>query len=123
LIIEDNVDAAESMRVLLSLRGHQVALAYSGDEGLTAARTFRPEVVLCDIGLPGEMDGYAVAQAFRQDALLGSAYLIAATGYGQAEDQSRAREAGFDAHLTKPIDLPALEELLGRLGGKGRESA
>jgi signal transduction histidine kinase len=118
LIIEDNVDAAESMRILLTLGGHQVALAYNGTTGLETARAFGPDVVLCDIGLPGDLDGYAVARVFREDAALSSAYLIAATGYGQAEDQSRAREAGFDAHLTKPIDLPMLEELLGAAGEK-----
>jgi signal transduction histidine kinase/DNA-binding response OmpR family regulator len=114
LIIEDNVDAAESMRVLLTLVGHQVAVAFTGDAGLGKAREFLPDVVLCDIGLPDGMDGYAVARALRQDPALASAYLIAATGYGQAEDQRLAREAGFDAHLTKPVDFPALQELLAK---------
>jgi CheY-like chemotaxis protein len=71
----------------------------------------RPEVVLCDIGLPG-MDGYEVARAFRGDPELRSAYLIALTGYGQEEDQRQAREAGFDVHMTKPVDPDALRRIL-----------
>jgi CheY-like chemotaxis protein len=76
------------------------------------AREFRPEVVLCDLGLPGGMDGYAVARAMRKDPDLSAALLIATTGYGQAEDQRRCREAGFDAHLTKPVDFGELQRLL-----------
>jgi CheY-like chemotaxis protein len=71
-------------------------------------------VVLCDIGLPGGMDGYAVARALRQDPMLASTLLIAATGYGQEEDQRRCQEAGFDAHLTKPVDFTELQRLLQR---------
>jgi signal transduction histidine kinase/DNA-binding response OmpR family regulator len=112
LVIEDNPDSAESMRLLLTLSGHQVEVAPTGVAGMERAREFRPEVVLCDIGLPGGMDGYAVARAMRQDPELAPAFLIASTGYGQAEDQRRCREAGFDAHLTKPVDLPELQRLL-----------
>ena len=112
LIIEDNVDAAESMALLLQLKGHEVAVAHSGQEGLDKARQLRPHVVLCDIGLPGALDGYAVARAFRDDPTLHSARLIALTGYGQEEDQRRAREAGFDLHLTKPADPEILQRLL-----------
>jgi CheY-like chemotaxis protein len=117
LIIEDNVDAAESLSLLLELIGHQAAVAYDGAEGVEKARGFHPEVVLCDIGLPGRLDGYAVARCFRADPELRSAFLIALTGYGQEEDRRRALEAGFDTHLTKPADLDALRRLLsGRLG-------
>jgi two-component system CheB/CheR fusion protein len=112
LLIEDNVDAAESMALLLQLNGHEVVLAHSGQEGLEKARGFRPHVVLCDIGLPGALDGYAVARALRGDPDLHSARLIALTGYGQEEDQRRAREAGFDLHLTKPADPEILQRLL-----------
>ena len=112
LIIEDHPDAAESMKILLGLVGHTVAVAYTGEAGVLKAREFCPNVIMCDIGLPGGMDGYAVARALRQAPDLASICLIATTGYGQAEDQRRAREAGFDAHLTKPVDFETLQQLL-----------
>jgi CheY-like chemotaxis protein len=114
LIIEDHADVAESMKVLLSMVGHQVAVAATGAAGLGKAREFCPNVVMCDIGLPGGMDGYAVARALRREPALEATYLIAATGYGQVEDQRRAHEAGFDAHLTKPVDFEALQQLLAK---------
>jgi len=112
LVIEDNPDAATSMRMLLTLTGHEVALAYSGPEGVTAARQFNPDVVLCDIGLPGGMDGYAVARALRQELGMACAYLVAMTGYGQDGDKQLSSEAGFDVHLTKPVDFDRLQRLL-----------
>ena len=112
LVIEDNVDAAESMALLLSLDGHESEVAFDAAEGIEKARRFHPEVVLCDIGLPGPMDGYGLARAFRADPELRKAYLIALTGYGQEEDRRRALEAGFDTHLTKPADLDVLRRLL-----------
>ncbi len=112
LVIEDNADAAESMGLLLELSGHQVEIAADGRQGLETARRFRPDVVLCDIGLPGGMDGYEVARQMREDPLLSQARLIALTGYGQEEDRRRAREAGFDIHLTKPADPVMLGRLL-----------
>jgi CheY-like chemotaxis protein len=114
LIIEDHRDAAESLQLLLELSGHEVEVAFDGPSGLEAARRFRPEVVLCDVGLPRGMDGYDVARAFRADPDLRACYLVALTGYGQAEDQRTALEAGFDRHLTKPVDLGVLEQVLGR---------
>jgi len=116
LIIEDHQDAAESMALLLQLTGHHAEVAFDAEEGLEKARRFRPDVILCDIGLPGLMDGYALARAVRGDADLRSAYLIAITGYGQEDDRRRALEAGFDAHLTKPADLDALRRLLATAG-------
>ena len=116
LVIEDNADAAESMALLLQLSGHEAEMALDGSAGVEAARGFRPEVVLCDIGLPGELDGYGVARAFRADPELRSTFLIALTGYGQEEDRRRALEAGFDAHLTKPADLEELKKLMARAG-------
>jgi len=113
LVIEDNADAAESLRDLLSLDGHEVAVATTGPDGLERARQFRPDVVLCDIGLPG-MDGYAVARAFRADASLRSARLVALTGYALPDDVVRAAQAGFDLHLAKPSSL---ERLAGALAG------
>jgi len=111
LLIEDHVDAAESLAMLLQLIGHEVEVAFDGAGGLAKARSLRPEVVLCDIGLPG-MDGYAVARALRAAPETSSAFLIALTGYGQDDDRRRALEAGFDAHLTKPADLDNLRRIL-----------
>ena len=112
LVIEDNVDAAESLGLLLRLAGHESEVAFDAEEGLEKARRLRPEIVLCDIGLPGRMDGYAVARAFRADPELRAAFLIALTGYGQEEDRRRALDAGFDTHLTKPADIDVLRRLL-----------
>jgi PAS domain S-box-containing protein len=115
LVIEDNPDAAESARLLLSLAGHDVAVAHDGAEGLQLARQLPPDVVLCDIGLPAGLSGYDVARALRADPRLASAFLIALTGYGRDEDQRHAREAGFDLHLTKPVDFDALRRALARI--------
>jgi two-component system CheB/CheR fusion protein len=115
LVVEDNRDAANSLRVLLELIGHRVAVAYSGPEGIEVARQWHPDVVLCDIGLPG-LDGYAVAGELRHDPNTQSAQLIALTGYGQEEDKRRALQAGFDHHVTKPVDPAVLQPLLDRTG-------
>jgi len=112
LIIEDNVDAAASLRDVLELSGHEVAVAHEGPEGISRARAIKPEVILCDIGLPG-MDGYAVARSLRGEAWAAGARLVALSGYTLPEDLRRAAEAGFDAHLAKPPDLEELEKLLG----------
>jgi CheY-like chemotaxis protein len=111
--VEDNRDAAETMRELLELFGCTVQVAGSGTAALETARQFQPEVVLCDLGLPG-MDGYRVAAALRRDPTTRTARLIAVSGYRQEEDQRRAREAGFDLHLAKPVDLDELRSLLSR---------
>jgi signal transduction histidine kinase len=111
LVIEDNRDAAETIRLLLNIDGHDVKITYSGPEGLDAAREFRPDVILCDIGLPN-MDGYEVARAIRKDRILSSTYVIAITGYGRDEDQSQAHKAGFNIHMTKPIDCDNLRRIL-----------
>ena len=115
LLVEDNADSAESLRTLLELSGYTVEVATDGPSALAAARTFRPEVVLCDIGLPGDMDGYALASALRRGTD-GRPYLIALTGYGQPADRDRALEAGFDRHLTKPADPAALRRMLEDIG-------
>jgi CheY-like chemotaxis protein len=111
LIVEDNRDAADSLRDLLELSRWTVQVAYSGPEAVTVAEQFRPEVVLCDLGLPG-LDGYQVAAAMRQNAATAGARLIAVSGYGQEQDQRRSEAAGFHAHLTKPIDMEELRRLL-----------
>jgi CheY-like chemotaxis protein len=109
LVIEDSVDAAEIMAELLKRRGHEVRIAHDGATGLTLARSFHPQVILLDIGLP-DMDGYAVAHRLRSEDL-GGDLLVALTGYGEADDRERARKAGFDRHLTKPVDPDALVTL------------
>ncbi len=111
LIIEDNGDAADSLRELLELGEHEIEVAFNGLEGLMRAREFKPEVVLCDIGLPG-MDGYAVAEAFRSDEALRATHLVALTGYALPADVARAKEAGFDQHLTKPFSLEQIMHVL-----------
>jgi CheY-like chemotaxis protein len=111
LVVEDNADAAATMRDFLELSGHEVELASSGTDGVKAALRFHPEIVLCDLGLPG-MDGYQVAAALKQDPDTASAKLIAVTGYGRDEDRRKSKEAGFDQHLTKPVDLVQLRHLL-----------
>jgi PAS domain S-box-containing protein len=112
LVIEDNLDAAETLRVVLEMSGHMVEVAHDGRDGVARARAFRPDLIICDIGLP-EMDGYAVARAIRSDPALASVDLVALTGYALAEDQRRAREAGFDRHLAKPAPLEEIEAVLG----------
>jgi PAS domain S-box-containing protein len=111
LVIEDNRDAADSLREVLEFGAHVVEVAYNGPDGLHRARTFKPEIVLCDIGLPG-MDGYEVAHAFRANPALKDVFLVALSGYAQPDDLQRARDAGFDKHLAKPSSLEKLEELL-----------
>jgi PAS domain S-box-containing protein len=111
LVIEDNEDAAQSLRDVLELDEHLVEVAYSGRDGIDKARVFHPDIVLCDIGLP-EMDGYEVARAIRADPVLGHVGLIALSGYAQPEDVAMAKEAGFDAHLAKPPSVEALERAL-----------
>jgi signal transduction histidine kinase/DNA-binding response OmpR family regulator len=108
LVVDDNKDAADSLSMLLTLQGHTSEVAYSGDEAIRRAETFRPDVALLDIGLPG-MSGYELAQKLRAMPHLNAIRLIAITGYGQTEDQKRSRAAGFDEHMIKPVDLAALQ--------------
>ena len=117
LVVEDNLDTAETLRDLLELSGFEVAIAGTGSEGVTMAHEFHPEVVLCDLGLPG-MNGFEVATALRQDPTTASARLIALTGYGGDEDRRRSREAGFDIHLTKPVEPSLLRRLLAQDGAR-----
>ena len=111
LVIEDNDDVAESLRNLLQLDRHDVRVASDGRTGIVRAFEFRPDVVFCDIGLPGA-DGYEVARTLRKDPLFHRTLLVALSGYGLSEDVRRAREAGFDRHVTKPPTLAALETVL-----------
>jgi two-component system CheB/CheR fusion protein len=111
LIIEDNLDAADTLGEALTIAGHEVVIAHSGAEGIAKARELHPEIVLCDIGLPG-MDGFEVARALRADNNLAGTFLVALSGYALPEDMQRASEAGFDKHLAKPLRLEALKEIL-----------
>jgi CheY-like chemotaxis protein len=116
LIIEDNADTAQTMRDLLELGGHEVDVAATGTEGLDAAGRFQPELVLCDIGLPG-MDGYEVARALRRNPATASTRLIAISGYARDEDRQRSMDAGFDLHVAKPLDPADLLRLLADVQG------
>jgi len=111
LVIEDNADAADTLRDLLLMWGHEVQVAYDGREGLATACAFRPDLVLCDIGLPA-MDGYEVARAIRAEPALTSLLLVALTGYATPEDRRRAAAAGFHRHLAKPVAIEQLEDVL-----------
>jgi CheY-like chemotaxis protein len=113
LVVEDSADARQSLRMLLELAGHEVETSEDGPAGLAKIGTFRPDVALIDLGLPG-MDGYAVARELRQRPETKAIRLVAVTGYGQADDRRRALAAGFDLHVTKPVDASMLDDLLGR---------
>ncbi len=114
LIVEDNVDMAESLAAVLASWGHQVEIAYDTASALERARRAHPEIILSDLGLPG-VDGYELARRLRSEPAFGKVVLVALTGYGRAADQRRALDAGFDHHLVKPPDLTRLAELLGRV--------
>lgn len=111
LVIEDNIDAADSLRDVLALLGHDVQVAYDGPTALALARERAPDVVFCDIGLP-DMDGHDVAQAMRREPTLRDTYMAALSGYTQANDLRRAIASGFDRHLAKPPNIDTLEQLL-----------
>ncbi len=111
LIVDDNVDSARSISLLVSLWGHHANTAHDGPEALELAASFHPTVALLDIGLP-RMDGYELAFRLRQQAGTRPILLIAMTGYGQEEDRARSLATGFDHHLVKPVDLEALEQIL-----------
>jgi PAS domain S-box-containing protein len=114
LVVDDNVDAEQSLSLLIRLEGHEVRAAHAGQEALQQARAFRPQVVLLDIGLPG-MNGYDVARQLRSSPETADVVLVAITGYGQAEDREQALEAGFQHHLVKPVEPVALLELIEKL--------
>jgi signal transduction histidine kinase/CheY-like chemotaxis protein len=111
VVADDNRDAADSMAMILKLSGYEVSVAHSGEEALELARRTSPGVMILDIGMPG-LSGYEVATAVRQEAWGRGVLLLAITGWGQAGDKERARAAGFDHHLTKPVDLDDVEQLL-----------
>jgi CheY-like chemotaxis protein len=111
MIVDDNVDAAFTLSLLLKHKGHDVHATNGAKEALDLARTFRPEVIFLDIGMP-ELDGYEACRRIRQMDAVKHAYVVALTGWGQDRDRRRAIEAGFDAHLVKPVDPDRIDTLL-----------
>ena len=111
LIVEDGTDTAESMQLLLEMRGFTVSVAHTGPAGLEMARRLLPDAVVCDLGLPG-MTGFEVARALRADPATADAVLLCVTGYGQESDRRDALAAGFDAVLVKPADTNEVAKLL-----------
>lgn len=121
LVVEDNPDGLETLLALLEMLGHEVAGAADGGQALRMAAQFSPDVILLDLGLP-VMDGFDVARRLRQEERFKSVFIAALTGWGAEGDRKRTAEAGFDAHLTKPVELPALEAVLTRSGQGKRGS-
>ena len=111
LVVDDNVDAAQTLGAILEIHGHEVRVAYSGSEGLRIAIEWRPDVGVLDIGIP-DLNGYELCRGIRERSGDRQPMLIACTGWGQQEDVDRARQAGFDHHLVKPVDPDALLTLL-----------
>jgi CheY-like chemotaxis protein len=110
-VVDDNVDAAESLCDVVAFLGHAVEAVHDGPTAVARARERHPDVVLCDIGLPG-MDGYEVARRIRADPGLAGVRLVAVSGYAQPEDRARARQAGFDDHVAKPADPAEIGRLI-----------
>lgn len=111
LVIDDNQDAATTLAMLLKLTGNEAHTRFDGRAGIEAAENLRPQVIILDISMP-DLDGYQTCRLIREQPWGRNMLLIALSGYGQAEDKRRSAEAGFDAHLVKPVDLPSLNELL-----------
>jgi CheY-like chemotaxis protein len=111
LVVDDNQDAADSLAMLLEIGGHEVTAVYSASDALKRASELRPAVIVMDLGLP-QIDGCEVARRMRGMAELKGVRLVALTGHGRDEDRQRTRDAGFDHHLVKPVDLEELEKLV-----------
>lgn len=122
LVADDNSDALESLAMLLELSGHRVYTASDGQQTLESAERHRPEIALIDIGMP-VLDGYEVARRIRAQAWGQQIMLVALTGWGQDSDRFRAREAGFDLHLVKPVELDKLAKVLAGGPGEGGDAA
>ena len=118
LVTDDNVDAAEMLEAMLALQGHATRIAHNGRDALAIARAFKPEVAFLDIGMP-DMNGYETATAIRSIAGLEKTVLVALTGWGDARDRARSKDAGFDHHLTKPADLATIDRLLAQVARAG----
>jgi CheY-like chemotaxis protein len=113
LVVDDNVDAAESLAMVLRFAGHDTRQAHDGVQAMKVAEQFRPDVVLLDIGLP-IMNGYEACRRLRQEPWSRSMLLVALTGWGQEEDREQSRDAGFDVHMVKPVDHEALLSVIAR---------
>ena len=122
LVVEDNVDSADTMQILLRIAGYDARTAYDGTSAVAIAREFAPHAILLDIGLPRK-DGYEVARELRALPQTESSLLIALTGYGHVEDRQRAATAGFDAYQVKPVEPAAIEKLLETFFREGRRGA
>jgi PAS domain S-box-containing protein len=114
LVVDDNIDSAMTLAMMLKAMGHESVASHDGLTAIETAQSFRPTLILLDIGLPG-MNGYMIAQRLRTIPALRGVVLAALTGYGEDQDRKRSKEAGFDQHLVKPVSLPALQELIGAL--------
>ena len=111
LIVDDNVDTADSMAILLTTMGHEVRAAYNGASAVETAEHFRPDVVLLDLGMPG-LNGYETAHYIREETWGKDTVVVAVTGWGSHADHQRSLDAGFDYHLTKPVDPEVLRKLV-----------
>jgi CheY-like chemotaxis protein len=114
MLVDDNVDAANTLAMLLEMQGYTVSVAYRAHDALERAATDTPDIFLLDIGLP-DMDGYELARRLRAQSATRDTVLIALTGYGQAQDRARSEQAGFDHHLVKPVEIERLSALLAQL--------
>jgi CheY-like chemotaxis protein len=111
LVVDDNEDGCTLLAEFVRMQGYEVKTAFTGPAALAAAAAWRPDAVLLDVGLPG-LDGFEVARRFRADPASKAMKLVAVTGYGSKHDIEMGREAGFDIHLTKPVDLPTIQQVL-----------
>ena len=116
LVVDDNRDVAQSMGKMLEMLGHDVRVEYAGASAIQASKTFTPDVVLLDIGMPG-MNGYDVCRTIKEDRALRNTVVVAQTGWAEAQHGSRSQDSGFDHHLVKPVHLKTLEKLLSSIAG------
>ncbi len=119
LVVDDNVDSAISMAMLLRMSGNETRIAHDGEAALQMADSFKPDLVLLDIGLP-KLDGYEVARRIRSQPWGSGMHLVAVTGWGQDEDRRNTAQAGFDLHMVKPVDLESLDKLMTRMRASPR---
>jgi CheY-like chemotaxis protein len=117
LVVDDNYDAAATLGMMLRLMGNAVRMAHDGEEAVSAAEEFRPDLLLLDLGLP-KLNGYEVCRRIRQQAWGTEMLIVAVTGWGRDEDLQRTKEAGFDQHFVKPVRPVTLKKLLGEARGK-----
>ena len=115
LVVDDDVDTAQTLAVLVRLMGHEAHCVTRPSEALEAAKSLRPDIAFVDLGMP-KIDGYALARLFRETLELKNTTLVAVSGHGRAEDRARSRHAGFDAHVLKPVDAELVESILAQFG-------